>query len=78
MFEVGAATILFVIVICILILMLWFLCCGICFYAGLNISKEKKKSPTAAKLTKEEEIKKQKEEKALENFCSYDGDTQSE
>ncbi len=78
MFEVGAVTILFVIVVCILILILWLLSCGICFYVGLNISKEKKKPPTTAKLTKEEEIKKKKEEKALENFYSYDGDTQSD
>lgn len=76
MFEVGAVTILLLIVICILILMLWVLSCGICFYAGTNLTKEKKKPPARENLTLQEKVEKKKEEKALKNFFEYTGDEQ--
>ena len=76
MFEVGAVTILLIIVICILVLMLWVLSCGFSFYVGANLTKEKKKPPATENLTPQEKAKKEKEARELKNLMEYTGDAQ--
>ena len=76
MFEVGAVTILLIIVICILILMLWILSCGLCFYVGSNLTKEKKKPPITENLSQQEKAKKEREARELKNLMEYTGDAQ--
>ena len=62
----------------LLINSLWIFICFMCIIAGIILgAKRQKETPPSPKISKEEEQKREKEERELKNFWTYNGDEQS-